>query len=94
MLDTLYSEYVHTLHCCIPGFISVISPRLLSLSHPHSSHGDQDEKDEEEEEKAKEGEKRREGETRGGIGLDSTQGGRRGGGGGGSLVRKVSLSES
>ena len=74
-----------------PGFLGVIPPCLLSLGHPNSSDGDEDEEDKEEEEKADEGEERGEGETRGGIGLHCTQGGRRRGGRGGGLLRKASL---
>ena len=72
----------------IPGFLGVIPSCLLSLGHPHSSDGDEDKEDEEEEEKADEGEKRGERETRGGIGLHCTQGGRRRGGRGCDLVRE------
>ena len=70
-----------------PGFLGVISPRLLALGHPHSPDGDEDEEDEEEEEEADEGEKRGERETGGGVGLHCTQGGRRRGWRGCDLVR-------
>ena len=71
-----------------PGLLGVIPPRLLALGHPHSPDGDEDEEDKEEEEEAYEGEKRGERETRGGIGLHCTQGGRRRGGRGWDLVRE------